>query len=274
MNHLDHLQQEIAPLREQLLNHPIYERLTTLSALHTFMEHHVFAVWDFMSLLKTLQARLTCLSVPWRPAPNRLACRLINEIVLGEESDEAGDGSYASHFELYVSAMHDADASTDQIERFVDHLGRESDWRTSLQAAGSSAPIRDFLEATFQAIESGSDCAVASAFTFGREELLPDVFERIVTRLNQQSEGRLDRFEYYLQRHIELDGDEHGAMANRLVEELCGTDETRWQSARDAAANALTARLNLWNAVSGILEPDSPVEITETGSTAAAHLPE
>ncbi len=274
MNQLDDLQQEIQSLREQLLNHRIYEQLTTLNSLHTFMEHHVFAVWDFMSLLKTLQSRLTCLSVPWRPVPNRLACRLINEIVLGEESDQACDGTYASHFELYVSAMQDTGASTDRIEAFIEQLSRESDWKTSLQATNGSEAVHAFLETTFQMIESGDDAAIASAFTFGREELLPDVFERIVARLNLQTAGRLDRFEYYLERHIELDGDEHGAMASRLVEELCGTDETRWKSARDAATNALTARLNLWEAVSEILDADSRAGVTETGSTAVARLPE
>ena len=83
----------------------------------------------------------------------------------------------------------------------------------------------------------------------GREDLLPQVFAQIVRRLNAESSGSLDGLVYYLQRHIELDGDEHGAMAQRLVEELCGDDQVRWQTAEAAAVRSLLARKRLWDGI-------------------------
>src|SRR6056297_486004 len=107
MDHLNTLKQNLEPYRRQLIDHPLYDAIGDLASLRIFMQHHVFAVWDFMSLLKTLQRRFTGSGVPWLPANNRLAARLINEIVLGEESDDDGRGGYASHFELYLQAMTD-----------------------------------------------------------------------------------------------------------------------------------------------------------------------
>jgi hypothetical protein len=224
-------------------------QLATLEDLHTFMEYHVFAVWDFMSLLKTLQRRLTCVDVPWSPAPSRRACRLINEIVLAEESDDDGEGSFASHFELYLAAMEDAGASTDTVTSFLRHLRVTGNWQTPAEQTPLPIEVRRFFLSTFRVIESAELPAIAAAFTFGREDLLPDVFERIVASLNQRSDGRLDGFEYYLRRHIELDGDQHGEMARMLIEELCGDSDERWESARIAASDALFARLDLWDAI-------------------------
>jgi Protein of unknown function (DUF3050) len=65
--------------------------------------------------------------------------------------------------------------------------------------------------------------------------------------------GDLSYFKYYLERHIEVDGDQHGPMAERLIEFLCGENESNWQVAEDAAERALESRLRLWGSVEGIL---------------------
>src|SRR3982074_924513 len=104
-------------LRAQLLEHPVYAEVASLSDLRRFMEDHVFAVWDFMSLLKRLQQDLTCTKVPWFPADNARAARLINDIVIGEETDVDPDGSYVSHLDLYLRAMADGRASTRQFDK-------------------------------------------------------------------------------------------------------------------------------------------------------------
>jgi hypothetical protein len=106
-----------------------------------------------------------------------------------------------------------------------------------------------FVSQTFDVIENESLWSLASAFTFGREDLLLGLFQRIVDELNVEAGGGLDDFRYYLHRHIGLDSSEHGPMAVRLVASLCGGDEARWQEAEEAAITALQARRDLWDVV-------------------------
>src|SRR5579863_10285305 len=108
---IDRLEAEIGSARAEVVGHKLYARLTDADAIRTFLEHHVFAVWDFMSLLKSLQRNLTCVDLPWVPTGPTGSRRLINDIVLVEESDELRDG-FISHFELYVEGMIDAGADT------------------------------------------------------------------------------------------------------------------------------------------------------------------
>lgn len=246
---LDLLRARILPLQQALLTHPIYEDLQQPRALRIFMQYHVFAVWDFMSLLKTLQQRLSCVTVPWVPHSFPTGCRFINEIVLGEESDEDGLGGFGSHFELYHRAMTQFGADTSTIDATL--LGIRSGLTISaaMQIAAVPTSIERFVTHTFDEIEGGDVCRIASAFTFGREDLLPGVFQRIVDELNQSASGALELFRFYLQRHIELDGGEHGPMAAKLISSLCGTSEANWTAASEAAVAALSARLEFWDAI-------------------------
>lgn len=241
------IEASLAPLRRELLTHPLYDRLVSLDALRRFMQHHVFAVWDFMSLLKSLQSEMTCVAVPWLPPRNREACRLVNEIVLGEESDLNAQGEPASHFDLYLQSMRQCRADSAWIEDFLSRLGRSVSPQEALRQAPLPDAVRSFVGFTFSLIDSGDVCRIASAFTFGREDLLPDVFRKIVEHLDADHGGILSDFRYYLDRHIELDGDEHGPMAARLIASLCGTDSSRWERVRETAVDSLRQRLNLWN---------------------------
>ncbi len=246
---LDQLRSGIEPLRHALLNHPLYHDLNSPQALRTFMEYHVFAVWDFMSLLKALQQRLCCVTVPWLPVANAAGSRLINEIVLGEETDADGRGGHCSHFELYSRSMTRFGADTAQIDALCGHLRNGMTVGPALQAVHAAEPICQFVEQTFEIIEEGNLCRLASAFTFGREDLLPGIFQRIVDELSRQSAGGLDEFQFYLQRHVELDGEEHGPLAAALMTSLCGEDADHWQSATEAAVTSLRSRLVLWDGI-------------------------
>jgi DUF3050 family protein len=244
---IERLRARLAPLRAALSSHPIYGEIDGLAALRLFMEHHVFAVWDFMSLLKALQQRLCCNDVPWLPPADHASARLVNEIVLAEESDEDGSGGFASHFALYVRAMARCGADTSTVERFLDELRRGSPLTAALDTAGVPGCAREFVRRTFAVIDGGDLVGLAATFTFGREDLLPDLFRRIVDGLSEEAGGGLDDFRYYLHRHIGLDGDEHGPMATRLVQSHCGDDEGRWEVAERAAVAALEARRDLWD---------------------------
>lgn len=243
------LRETIDSERSALLNHPVYDSIRRVESLCVFMEHHVFAVWDFMSLLMALRQEVCGKGVPWLPPRDSLSARLVNDIVLGEETDEDSQDGYASHFDLYHSAMRDAGANTDRVDGFIDAIRGGQSVANALRSVGVSDSIERFVLNTFEVIERGDVVEIASAFTFGREDLLPDVFREIVSRLNSDSEGSLAAFDYYLGRHIELDEDHHGPMAERLIMGLCEESEERWQTATDAAIATLRSRRMLWDGV-------------------------
>lgn len=239
------IEQRLAPLRARLAAHPLYVCIRTEDDLRIFMRAHVFAVWDFMSLLKALQTRLTCVSIPWTPSALPESRRFINEIVLGEESD-LFEGRPTSHFELYLRAMREAGADTGPIEQLLTALPQ-----TRIQEALRQVPAgpRAFTSATFRLIEQDRLHTLASAFTFGREDLIPAMFRALVRDLNERNPGRFATFLWYLERHIEVDGDDHGPLSLRMIEDICGTDETLWREAEQAAEQALEARIDLWDAI-------------------------
>ncbi|GAA0531347.1 DUF3050 domain-containing protein [Chitinophaga japonensis] len=249
----------IAPVREKIIQHPLYRRMQHMEDVRVFMQYHVFAVWDFMSLLKSLQARLTCTAIPWVPQGSAATRFLINEIVTGEESDLAPDGSRASHFELYLQAMTQAGADTGPMQACLLALQAGQPIAEVLQTASIPPAARAFMQYTFELIHHTPVHVQAAVFTFGREDLIPDMFLALVSDLDRQFPGQISVFKYYLERHIEVDGDHHSHLGMQMVEELCGKDADKWREAAQAAKEALEKRLLLWD---GVLQATaSPVRI-------------
>ena len=258
MTRLQQLETRLQPLYAQLSAHPLYRSFTRMEDLHTFMQSHVFAVWDFMSLLKTLQRGLTCVDVPWLPSRLPESRHLINEIVLGEESD-IYQGRHVSHFELYRTAMQQCGASTVAIDALIDAVRNGAEPALAMQDCGAPAEAVAFVQDTFYLLAGSELHAVAAAFTFGREDLIPEMFKGFVRDLNRDLAGQLSTFIWYLERHIEVDGEEHGPMALRMIEDLCGDDETKWVEAERAAVFALESRIRLWNGIAARITRSSLV---------------
>lgn len=246
---MNNIPQSTAGLRMALAEHPIYDRLQIIDDVRRFMESHIYAVWDFMSLLKALQRELTCVEVPWKPVAHPKTARFINEIVLGEETDIDPAGQAISHFEMYRNAMRDVGADVTPINTLLANISSLADLDQALDQAGLRPAERAFLDFTFATIRSGAAHRIAAAFTYGREDLIPDMFLGIVRRNGE----KYPNFEYYLERHIELDGDEHGPLALQMIEELCGQDATKWQEAEETAVRALEVRRALWDEISASL---------------------
>ncbi|SEB74577.1 DUF3050 domain-containing protein [Terriglobus roseus] len=242
------LEEKLKPLYARLATHPLYASFRTIEDLRAFMEAHVFAVWDFMSLLKALQRGLTCVEVPWLPGAMPESRRLVNEIVLGEESD-IYQGQHLSHFELYRLAMQQCGASTVAIDRLLFALRDGADMHEAVRGSHAPDEAKHFVGDTFHILGQGKLHAIGAAFTFGREDLIPEMFKSFVRDLNRDVAGQLETFIWYLERHIEVDGEEHGPMALRMIAELCGDDATKWAEAEEAAIFALESRLRLWDGI-------------------------
>ncbi len=247
MSYIQNLEKNLSNTRKSLINHSLYSKLDSKQKLVEFMENHVFAVWDFMSLIKALQRNLTCIEVPWIPNENRLAGRLVNEIVLAEESDVDLNGNPKSHFELYLESMIQIGASTKKIEDFIFKIKTLKSYNKSIENINISPVVKEFMDFTFNIINTNKNHVIASVFTFGREDLIPDMFIEIVKKLSINDEIKADHLIYYLERHIEIDADEHGPMALKMIEKLCGEDEIKWKEAEIASKKALEMRIKLWD---------------------------
>ncbi|MGB0932969.1 MAG: DUF3050 domain-containing protein [Lishizhenia sp.] len=244
------IENNLNPLRSKLKHHSLYTKLSSVSDIQTFMELHVYAVWDFMSLLKGLQQNLTCVTTPWLPKGNGQTARFINEIVHGEESDVNEINEPKSHFEMYIDAMEQIGANTEKINGFITFLRQGISIKDALKKLALPTGVVDFVNYTFEVIETGEAHKIAAAFTFGREDVIPDMFLSIVEEAERNSEKkRYNKLTYYLNRHIELDGDEHGPIALKMIEELCGDDSKKWSEVNEIAIKSLEMRISLWNTI-------------------------
>ena len=205
---IDTINRKIQPQKELLLQHSLYGKITTITDLNCFLESHIYAVWDFMSLLKALQAKLTCTTTPWFASENPETRYLINEIVLAEESDLTLDGRRQSHYEMYIEAMKSCGANTTGIEHFLSEVNSLNNIFVGIKKSNLHPNIKAFLDFTFTVIDEGQSHKIAAAFTFGREDLIPSMFTVILKNFQVNfPDTDLSKLIYYFERHIELDAD-------------------------------------------------------------------
>jgi hypothetical protein len=251
---------KIEALQTQLENHPLLNEniIKDITGIHIFMEHHVFAVWDFMSLIKSLQHYVCPSTTCWVPRQKIRSgsARLINEIVLSEETDIDIDGvSSISHHDLYCQAMLEVGADADIIEKWVNAVSANGvNW--ALENCEAPVASIEFMQETFDLIGTGEPHIIAAAFAFGRETIIPKMFTRLAEQLNLTVHD-CPKFHYYLQRHIQVDGEEHGPASLSLVEDLCDHDPVHIHEAEQAAIRALKARIKLWDKVLHIIQNES-----------------
>lgn len=245
-------EQVIGEFKDRLEQHSIYEAIDSIEKLRCFMEHHVYSVWDFMSLIKYLQNEVAPARYPWMPAKDGDVVRFINELVLEEESDQALPGSestneFSSHFELYCAAMEEVGANPEQVRSFVQSLA-DNEIHSALQQQEVPEPSRVFTQQTFAFIESGKAHEVAAALALGREHIIPCMFRSFLSKLGV-TEKYAPAFHYYLNRHVHLDEDFHAPLSLRLLNSLCDNDPVKEQEAIKAAEIAVNARIKFWDGV-------------------------
>ncbi|MHB1215273.1 MAG: DUF3050 domain-containing protein [Thiobacillus sp.] len=239
----------IESLRVKLEAHPIYAAVQSVDDLRVFMQHHVYSVWDFMSLIKYLQHEVAPARWPWTPQGDASVQRFINELVLEEETDIAlpGQAGHTSHFLLYLAAMREIGADADTPMRFVQHVA-EQGIDAALASGLAPAPAADFTRTTFDFLAGGKPHAVAAALALGREHVIPSMFRAFLARM-AVTESQAPSFHYYLNRHVHLDEDFHAPLSLRLLAALCGDDADKWREAEAAAEAAVNARLQFWDGV-------------------------
>lgn len=242
------IEKSIEAVRERLTSHEIYGTIQTVEELRIFMSAHVFAVWDFMSLAKRLQIDMTCVSLPWIAPKEATASHLINEIILYEESDIGYDGKPASHLEMYLDAMKDVDADASMFNNFMAELATGKDIPAALEAANIPEYIAGFVKANTYCAMNSELVEVASSFLFGREDAIPDMFTLFLEKWGMDKE-QIPALVYYLERHIDLDGDEHGPAAQKMLDGLIGGDAEKEKAAARSAEFAIEDRISLWDGV-------------------------
>jgi len=238
----------LEPLKEKLKNHSLYNNIKDIHDLKIFSSAHVYAVWDFMSLLKFLQVNLTSTSLPWYPSKNSSTAKLINEIVAGEETDEDQNGKPISHFEMYIDSIQDFGLNTDLILNNINSLNNLETIEKDIDKLEIKEYVKNFLKFTFSVIKRGNVHEVAAVFTFGREDLIPDMFIPLIEGINAKNND-LDKLIYYFKRHIEVDGDMHGPMSMEMLSYLCNNDPNKIADSSSISEKALLARISLWDGI-------------------------
>ena len=236
-----------AKLKEMRI-HNVFSTIEKIEELQIFMEWHIFAVWDFMSLAKRLQNDYTCVSVPWMPPSNNKAAQLVNEIILGEETDTLPNGEAVSHFEMYLIAMKEIGADSKQFNEFFQNLKVGLPVEQALKLANVDDSIYNFVTATIKTALNGSTAEVLGSFFYGREDSIPEMFDHLLKTWNI-NENDAETFVYYLNRHIELDGDAHGPAVQSIMTSQLGDDINEWNRLFDAAIDAVQLRIELWDAL-------------------------
>jgi len=239
---------ELKDLQAELIAHPIYSAIETIDELHRFMRIHVFAVWDFMSLTKRLQEFLTCVQVPWIPPEDEASARLINDIVLNEESDVNRDGNPASHLSLYLKGMREVGAPTRMFDTFLRHLKQGDGIEESFEAARVPRYTREFVRSNLRLARQGSREEVAGNFLFGREDSIPKMFRTLLASWGIPAE-EAPGIVYYLERHIDLDSEQHGPAAMNILKRMIGDNHDHYTKALESARQAIRARIRLWDGV-------------------------
>jgi hypothetical protein len=236
-----------------LNNHVLYSSINTAHDLREFMRWHVFAVWDFMSLLKSLQIQLTGMQLPWQPPIDNSSARLINDIVLNEETDFNELGLTSSHLELYLDSMLEIGAEKLNFNTFQTSLSEGNTVAHSFSVSEAPQFVRDFVGYTIETAKSGSLTNIASAFVFGRESVIPNMFQKFLDNWGVKYTDA-PRMHYYLERHIEIDTNEHGPAAITLLDNIINRHPDNGHEALESAREAIAKRITFWDGIKSLLD--------------------
>ena len=239
-------------LQQLAAHHELYSKVTTLPRLRTFMEFHVWCVWDFMCLAKALQNRLGADTPYWTPPTYLDALKKMNGIVDEEETDVGPDGGITSHFEAYLGAMDEVGADATKIRMFVGLLRDGVDPIEASRAVGANPAATEFIQSTL-AFTTKPSHVIAAVFAFSRERLVPRMLSSLLSTVRSHR-IKADHLLWYIKRHIDLDDNHHGKASLEIYEDLTGSDAEKISEAMQMTAGAIESRIRFLDSISNALE--------------------
>jgi pyrroloquinoline quinone (PQQ) biosynthesis protein C len=150
---------------------------------------------------------------------------------------------------MYLEAMESLGANPKEMYRIIEQLRSGKNIEFILENNSIPQHIKEFMSFTFEVVKTDQPHIIAAVFTFGREDLIPDMFIEIIKNLKKSNKENLEDLIYYFERHIEVDADEHGPLALEMIQQLCGNDTSKWDEALDYSKKALELRIGLWDGI-------------------------
>ena len=253
MENLEIYKKELNQLKKSIRKHSLFSNKLTNRQIAIFMESHIYSVWGFMSLLKSLQYGLSSNNLPWIPTSNTTngLINFINEIVLSEESEYIKGIGFTSHFEIYLLAMKKIGAKANEIKKLIKNIEKNKKYKDAILDIKINKEVKDFLDFDIKTSQSNSLPKIIGGFTLAREQVIPNMFEYIIPAIKDKKSAKY--FITYLKRHITIDGDRHGPLATRLLKTIC-TSNNDMCIAYKSGIKSLKLRLKVWDKVASELK--------------------
>lgn len=229
MDHLTQLHIQLQPLRDQLYAHPVYLSVTDKKDFRAFMESHVFAVLDFMFLATRFKEHLL---------------KLNPEMLQGEN-----EVFFTNRFTEYKRAMADAGARLGGIEHLGKLITSGMPMERAMLECRLPSHITQFLSHTCSVLREDDPVILAATFAFGREDLLPNLLERMAGKILVSGDDSMKSFAQFVGLYGEEGGRPRTTFAKKVLAEWCGSNLHAWSKSLCAADDALRARIALWNGI-------------------------
>jgi hypothetical protein len=120
-------------------------------------------------------------------------------------------------------------------------------------------PSRRFMQSTRSLIESGQPHHLAAAFCYGRELLVPDLFRALLDQVHLH-QLHAPTLSWYFERHISLDGDNHGPLAEQMVAELCEGRLGTLSEVDAVRKRVIRERDAFWESIAAVLQQASDLQ--------------
>ena len=143
--------------------------------------------------------------------------------------------------------MHQMGANTKPIYALIKAIYAGKSIEQAIDQSNIPENIQIFLKYTFDIAQHAPAHVKAAVFTFGREDLIPDMFIKFLEEMESDHSDKVSTFKYYIERHIEVDGDHHSQLACQMTENLCGDSSQKWMEAEEEVIRSLQARVQLWD---------------------------